>query len=156
MKQNFIILILFIFPALLLGQNNEVSLLVENEVDTILTNKRDFNRNGKLKRNRTLIEVQVLNHNGLPVLNQVCRKNKVSWERHFEFYEDNSVKTTIDIEDNDTTVTFWERQEYIIIITGGIPDYFPEIEYYPNGLMKSETRSGSSMEYMLEYEYKVK
>jgi hypothetical protein len=155
MKQNFIILILFIFPALLLGQNNEVSVLVENEVDTILTYKREIKRNGKLKRNRILIEVQVLNSNGLPFLNQVYRKNKVSWERHFEYYEDNSVKTTIDIEDNDTTVTFWEREEYIFIITGGIPDYFPEIEYYPNGLMKSETRLGSNREYILEYEYKV-
>ena len=156
MKQKIIIALVILFPILLSGQNNEVSVLVENEVDTVLTFKREFKRSGKLKGNRTLIEVKVLNSYGLPILNQVYRKNKINWERRFEYYDDNTVRRTIDIKGSDTTVTDWERKEFEFIITGGLPDYFPKIDYYPNGLIKSETRLGNSREFRLEYEYRMK
>ncbi|QNR25111.1 hypothetical protein [Croceimicrobium hydrocarbonivorans] len=156
MKQNIIITLLILFPILLSGQNNEVSVLVENEVDTVLTFKREFKRSGKLKRSRTLIEVKVLNSYGLPVLNQVYRKNKISWEKRIEYYDDNSVRRTIDIKGSDTTVTNWGRKEFKYIITGGLPDYIPKVEYYPNGLMKTETSIGNNGEFRLEYEYIMK
>lgn len=156
MKRCFITLLLFLLPMLLFGQKNDVAILLEHRVDTIFTYKREYNRRGKVKRKRTLIEVQVLNAGGQVVLHQFFRKNKLYWERQFEYYDDHeSVKIITDKINDQVSVSMWERASYPMVLTGGIPGFFSETVHYANGLVKSETRLGGRRTYLLEYEYKM-
>lgn len=147
------------FPLLLLfclssnAQNNDRATLVENKVHISSTFIKAIKVNGEPKKGKDLIEKKTYNSKGFLLTEEFYEKGEISWERHLSYSNDDQVKSVSLIKGGDTTVTHYQRDEYVEIITGGIPDYFPKIEYYPNGLKKSETTFGNGKEFLLEYEY---
>lgn len=135
------------------AQKSEQNMFKANNIHTIHTYLSNFSESGKANDSRSLIQTQSFDTLGRLLVESFYENGEETLKRQFTYYDSDEVRTLIVTQSQDTVSYQYEKGEYFEIITGEIPDYFPTLAYYPNGLIKSETVLINGQEKLLSYEY---